>query len=53
MMFDVVTEMDGQLQIIALDHANFADSWFQESIVEEWHDGNALIPRAWYSGRPK
>ncbi|MGW3282491.1 DUF3732 domain-containing protein [Nocardia rhamnosiphila] len=47
MMFDVVTELDGQLQIIAFDHADFADEWFQGSIIETWRDGTALIPRRW------
>ena len=48
MMFDVVTQLDGQLQIIAFDHADFADEWFQDSIIETWRDGTALIPRDWY-----
>ncbi|MGC0274861.1 DUF3732 domain-containing protein [Pseudactinotalea sp. Z1739] len=47
MMFDVVTEMDGKLQIIAFDHADFTDDWFQNSIVETWRDGGALIPDEW------
>ncbi|OBG56591.1 hypothetical protein A5669_15820 [Mycolicibacterium fortuitum] len=47
MMFDVVTELDGQLQIIALDHADFSDDWFEESVIENWRDGTALIPTAW------
>ncbi|RAX14851.1 DUF3732 domain-containing protein [Pseudarthrobacter sp. AG30] len=49
MMFDAVTQLDGQLQIIAFDHADFADEWFQESIIETWRDGIALIPRDWYT----
>lgn len=47
MMFDVVTEMEGKLQIIAFDHADFADDWFQNSIIETWRDGDALIPSEW------
>ncbi len=49
MMLDVVTELDGQLQIIAFDHADFSDPWFQESIIETWRNGAALIPREWYA----
>lgn len=49
MMFDAVAELSGQLQIIAFDHADFSDPWFQESIIETWFDGAALIPRDWYS----
>lgn len=48
MMFDAVTQLNGQLQIIAFDHADFADEWFHESIIETWRDGVALIPREWY-----
>lgn len=47
MMFDVVTELGGQLQIIAFDHADFGDAWFQESVIETWRDGTALIPTNW------
>lgn len=49
LMFDVVTELDGQLQIIAFDHADFEDPWFRESVIETWRDGAALIPREWFS----
>ncbi|MFD6094884.1 DUF3732 domain-containing protein [Nocardiopsis flavescens] len=49
MMFDVVHELDGQLQIVAFDHADFGDDWFQESIIETWRDGVALIPREWFA----
>jgi len=48
MMFDVVTQLNGQLQIIAFDHADFPDEWFQDSIIETWREGLALIPRGWY-----
>lgn len=49
MMFDVVAGLDGQLQIIAFDHADFNDQWFKDSIIETRRDGTALIPRHWYS----
>lgn len=48
-MHDAVTRLDGELQIIAFDHADFGDSWFQDSIIETWRDGTALIPRDWYA----
>ncbi|MCA1190018.1 MULTISPECIES: DUF3732 domain-containing protein [unclassified Saccharopolyspora] len=47
MMFNVVTELDGQLQVIAFDHADFPEPWFGESVVEFWREGNALIPQNW------
>ncbi|QOC25827.1 DUF3732 domain-containing protein [Microbacterium hominis] len=47
LMFDTVQELDGKLQIIAFDHADFSDDWFQDSIIEAWRDGDALVPRDW------
>ena len=47
LMFDTVRELDGKLQIIAFDHADFTDDWFQESIIETWRGGEALIPHEW------
>ena len=48
MMYDAVAESDGRLQIIAFDHADFSDPWFQASIIETWRDGVALIPGGWF-----
>ncbi|HMS72607.1 MAG TPA: DUF3732 domain-containing protein, partial [Baekduia sp.] len=43
----VVDELSGRLQVIALDHADFEDEWFQGSVVQRWRDGDALIPSGW------
>jgi hypothetical protein len=48
MVHTVADQLDGQLQVIALDHADFDDSWFAESVVQRWRDGQALIPSSWY-----
>jgi energy-coupling factor transporter ATP-binding protein EcfA2 len=47
MVFDAVSALNGQLQIIAFDHADFEDDWFQGSIIETWRNGVALIPTSW------
>lgn len=47
LMRDVVSELDGRLQLIVCDHANLADGWFQDSVVENWRNGVALIPADW------
>lgn len=47
LMRDVVANLDGQLQIIASDHANLQDDWFQEGVIENWRNGVALIPEDW------
>lgn len=47
LMHDEVAASEGALQLIALDHADFADPWFEGSVVERWREGEALIPRDW------
>lgn len=37
-------------QLIVTEHANFAEDWFQEALVEEpWMDPPALVPKDWPS----
>jgi len=45
--FDVVQELAGSLQVIALDHAGFDEDWFAGSVIERWRGGDALIPASW------
>jgi len=47
MLHRVIEEMAGGLQVIALDHADFEDEWFSDSVVQRWRDGEALIPASW------
>lgn len=47
LMYDEVAAQDGALQLIVLDHADFSDQWFQDSVVQRWRDGEALIPSGW------
>jgi hypothetical protein len=47
LLHQVVTGLDGRLQVIALDHADFEDDWFADSVVQRWRDGEALIPPSW------
>lgn len=48
LMRDVVDDLDGRLQVIVLEHADFDEPWFSDAVVERWRDGRALIPRSWY-----
>lgn len=48
LMADVVEQHHGSLQIIALDHADFEDDWFADSVQQRWRDGEALIPIDWF-----
>lgn len=37
-------------QLIVTEHANFADDWFQEALIEDpWMDPPALVPKDWPS----
>ena len=49
--FEVVRQLGGSLQVVALDHADFDDDWFASSVVQRWRGGNALIPREWLRGQ--
>ena len=51
LMRDVVRDLAPSMQIIACDHANLPDGWFQESIVANWRDGEKLIPESWLIDR--
>jgi hypothetical protein len=44
---DVVNELHSEFQVIIIEHADIAEDWYQEAIVERWRDGNALIPAEW------
>lgn len=53
LMYDVVRELRGDLQIIALDHADFEDEpWFRNSVRQRWREGKKLIPAEWYESTP-
>ena len=46
---DVVEELRPGFQIIMTDHADIAEPWFQDCVIERWRDGTALIPSDWLS----
>jgi Protein of unknown function (DUF3732) len=50
--FDVVRQLGGALQVVALDHADFEADWFANSVVQRWRGGKALIPSEWLNGNP-
>ncbi|WP_157890481.1 DUF3732 domain-containing protein [Mycolicibacterium goodii] len=37
----------GEQQVIVCDHANSADHWFQDAVIDNWRNGVALIPADW------
>ena len=48
LIHDVVSDLDGELQVIVCDHARLdGEEWFAEAVVEDWRDGRGLIPDGW------
>jgi hypothetical protein len=43
---DVAAEL-AEFQIIVPDHANLPDDWFQQAVVENWRNDQALVPADW------
>jgi hypothetical protein len=44
---DAATELAPELQVIAMDHADLKDDWFQDAVVERWRKGVKLVPESW------
>ena len=36
-IFDRINDLDGKLQVIIVDHADFEKEEFINSVVEDWH----------------
>ena len=49
LMYLACQEIERPFQLIVLDHAHIREDWFEASIIEEWRDDNALVPRTWSS----
>jgi hypothetical protein len=42
--------LEDRFQIIVIDHADEAQGWFQDAIIERWRDGDKLVPESWPEG---
>lgn len=47
--FDIVQELTPNFQIIMTDHADIAEDWFQQCVIERWRGGVKLVPEDWLS----
>ncbi len=47
LIFDVVDELNSEMQVIITDHAELNDERFKSTIIEQWWGDKALIPREW------
>ncbi|MEN6325625.1 MAG: DUF3732 domain-containing protein [Syntrophomonas sp.] len=46
-IFERVKELQPNLQVIIVDHADINEKYFQDSVVEKWWDGTKLVPIDW------
>ncbi|NEN07854.1 DUF3732 domain-containing protein [Diaminobutyricibacter tongyongensis] len=45
---DYPDELQGGVQLIVVDHANYTDAkWFTNAVVHNWREGTKLIPADW------
>jgi len=53
-VFERVKELNSNLQLIIVDHADFPEEKnFLDSVVEDWHKEGNLIPIEWYNTSSK
>ncbi|OJW77904.1 MAG: hypothetical protein BGO69_10650 [Bacteroidetes bacterium 46-16] len=46
-IFKVTNELSPNFQVIITDHAKLREQYFQDAILEEWRNGEKLIPNGW------
>ncbi|WP_075200810.1 DUF3732 domain-containing protein [Leucobacter celer] len=44
---EYTNSLSGNVQIIVIDHADYDDDWFKDSVVHNWRNGEKLIPSDW------
>lgn len=46
-VFERVKDLESEMQVIIVDHADINEPYFQEAVVEKWWDGTKLVPTEW------
>lgn len=46
-IFDRVKELNPEMQVIIVDHADINEQYFQDAVIEKWWDGTKLVPFEW------
>lgn len=49
LIFEVVSGMAPGFQVIITEHADLAESWYRDAVVERWRGGRKLVPEDWDS----
>jgi cell division protein FtsB len=46
---DTVEQLEGDLQLLVVDHAEFPEPWFLDAVdPNNWREGSALVPDDWF-----
>lgn len=46
-VFNVVSELSPELQVVITEHADIQEDWYQNAIIERWRGGTKLVPDEW------
>lgn len=46
----VVDELSPRFQVLVTEHADIAEDWYQDAVIERWRGGPRLVPADWYDG---
>lgn len=47
LVFDAVSEVSPELQVIITEHADLDNDWYQSAVIERWRGGLKLVPEDW------
>lgn len=47
LVFDAVSEVSPELQVIITEHADLDNDWYQSAVIERWRGGLKLVPENW------
>lgn len=47
LVFEAVTKLAPQFQVIITEHADINEPWYQAAVVEKWRSGTKLVPENW------
>ena len=50
LIFKFVEELSPSFQVLVTEHADIAEPWYQNTVIERWRGGAKLVPEDWYEG---
>ena len=50
LIFKVVAELSPGFQVLVTEHAELAEAWYRDAVIERWWGGTRLVPEDWDEG---